>query len=705
MDRLDSLLLHCMQKRSWPADMRPVMDALHDAKAKGLVRAVGFSSHGIDPLEAAAESNWPDLQLSRINPFGSCMDAAPDKLSPRCPAAQGPRRRAGRDWHEDLRRRRQHRRRRTGPSRCGSCSPWVASIASPSVLRSPSRSTRSSSRSRPRPSPRSSPSTRPSRRARTQAKEPADEAIVSADVACWSDDRLPGLVLPRRRLADVARRRPPKRRIGGRLARRIAPAMGPRAAADDVGVAERVAAALRRLLRAGGRRQAAAAGLAQRRQRDGLRDRKRRRAMAILQRRAGPLAPVGVEGESLFRLRRRLALLPRLARRQVALEIRAWRPDDRPRATAPGQQSADLLLAGPRRPGRWPTARSMPRRASGPRWASSLSPLDARTGSSAGGMPMCSYLEKVRLDHNIFRPSGLSPQGYLLVDGEQVAGAQRPLHARRARSRHGETATTTSRISQRRLPRDDSGNLLYVGRDGVLDLRTGREVNSRWAAPGKDAPGPEQYSKADLFEATCYPYKFFPGCTARSALAGDIAYDLVEGALPGLRRWGTPSSSEYRVGRSRRHASKPYALGPAVALETAHGVGGEAAGRLGDHPRRRPALRADGPNAHGRGPAWAGGGRAKLAWKQPLDGHRRRTARRRRQALRRDAGGPHRLLRHGAWASQGLPARRSRRWRPPPRRSPGRGNPQGRAAPREGYCLLLGLRQEGLAEQLLLSRN
>ena len=108
MDRLDSLLLHCMQKRSWPADMRPVMDALQDAKAKGRVRAVGFSSHGIEPLEAAVESNWPDLQLSRINPFGSCMDAAPDKVA--LGAAQGPRRRAGRDWHEDLRRRRQHRR-------------------------------------------------------------------------------------------------------------------------------------------------------------------------------------------------------------------------------------------------------------------------------------------------------------------------------------------------------------------------------------------------------------------------------------------------------------------------------------------------------------------------------------------------------------------------------------------------------------------
>jgi predicted aldo/keto reductase-like oxidoreductase len=80
MDCLDSLLMHCMQKGSWPTDMRPVMDALNDAKAKKQVRAVGISLHGIEPLEAAAQSAWPDLQLTRINPFGACMDAKPEKV-------------------------------------------------------------------------------------------------------------------------------------------------------------------------------------------------------------------------------------------------------------------------------------------------------------------------------------------------------------------------------------------------------------------------------------------------------------------------------------------------------------------------------------------------------------------------------------------------------------------------------------------------
>ncbi|MGA2031372.1 MAG: aldo/keto reductase [Thermoguttaceae bacterium] len=81
MDCLDTLLLHCMQTRSWPADMRPVMDVLSDAKEKGRVRAVGVSCHGWDPLEASIACRWIDVQLARINPFGAIMDAAPEQVS------------------------------------------------------------------------------------------------------------------------------------------------------------------------------------------------------------------------------------------------------------------------------------------------------------------------------------------------------------------------------------------------------------------------------------------------------------------------------------------------------------------------------------------------------------------------------------------------------------------------------------------------
>jgi predicted aldo/keto reductase-like oxidoreductase len=80
-DYLDTLLMHCMTKGSWPADMRPVMDVLEEAKQKQRVRAVGISNHGFEPLVAAVAPDWIDVHLVRINPFESHMDGPPDKVA------------------------------------------------------------------------------------------------------------------------------------------------------------------------------------------------------------------------------------------------------------------------------------------------------------------------------------------------------------------------------------------------------------------------------------------------------------------------------------------------------------------------------------------------------------------------------------------------------------------------------------------------
>jgi len=77
---IDSLLLHCMMKTSWPVDMRPVMDVLAAAKEKGRVRAVGISCHSLDALRASAGCEWVDVQLVRINPFGVLMDGPPEEV-------------------------------------------------------------------------------------------------------------------------------------------------------------------------------------------------------------------------------------------------------------------------------------------------------------------------------------------------------------------------------------------------------------------------------------------------------------------------------------------------------------------------------------------------------------------------------------------------------------------------------------------------
>lgn len=83
VDYVDTLLMHCMQKKNWPTDFRPVMDVLSDAKAKKQVRAVGVSCHGLEPLQSAVATEWVDVDLARINPVGGNkgrMDGTPDQV-------------------------------------------------------------------------------------------------------------------------------------------------------------------------------------------------------------------------------------------------------------------------------------------------------------------------------------------------------------------------------------------------------------------------------------------------------------------------------------------------------------------------------------------------------------------------------------------------------------------------------------------------
>lgn len=73
-DYIDIILLHCMMDGDWPEKLKGARDALSEAKQKGLVRAVGCSCHTFDALQAAADSDWVDVDLARINPFAAVMD-------------------------------------------------------------------------------------------------------------------------------------------------------------------------------------------------------------------------------------------------------------------------------------------------------------------------------------------------------------------------------------------------------------------------------------------------------------------------------------------------------------------------------------------------------------------------------------------------------------------------------------------------------
>ncbi|HYL95488.1 MAG TPA: aldo/keto reductase [Terriglobales bacterium] len=79
-DYLDIFLMHCLSDDDWTTRYRGVMDVLSEAKEKGIIRAHGCSCHTIGALRAAAQSSWVDVDLVRMNPIGSHMDAEPETV-------------------------------------------------------------------------------------------------------------------------------------------------------------------------------------------------------------------------------------------------------------------------------------------------------------------------------------------------------------------------------------------------------------------------------------------------------------------------------------------------------------------------------------------------------------------------------------------------------------------------------------------------
>src|SRR5205085_5518377 len=79
-DYLDICLMHCLTEGDWTERYRGVMDVFSEAKEKGIIRAHGCSCHSIEALRAAAKSPWVEIDLVRINPVGSHMDASPQEV-------------------------------------------------------------------------------------------------------------------------------------------------------------------------------------------------------------------------------------------------------------------------------------------------------------------------------------------------------------------------------------------------------------------------------------------------------------------------------------------------------------------------------------------------------------------------------------------------------------------------------------------------
>lgn len=80
-DYIDIVLLHCTTSGTWTTELRPMMDALEEARRRKIVRAYGTSCHSLPALQASESSPWVQVQLARINHRGTAMDGKPEDIA------------------------------------------------------------------------------------------------------------------------------------------------------------------------------------------------------------------------------------------------------------------------------------------------------------------------------------------------------------------------------------------------------------------------------------------------------------------------------------------------------------------------------------------------------------------------------------------------------------------------------------------------
>jgi len=244
--------------------------------------------------------------------------------------------------------------------------------------------------------------------------------------------------------------------------------------------------------------------------------------------------------------------------------------------------------------------------------------VDAESGRVVWRNAAAHYLKRIRLDHNALHETGLSPQGYLAVAGDKLIvpnGRSMPARLDRATGkllyyvqgyRHGDCRVAAA------------GGYLFVGEEGVVDAATGREVGSRWAAAGKDAPRAFDITKTHLFEGPIFAYKKFPGCTARSVLLPNVVYGSHGGVFYAYDL-SRPAISEYETKLHGKYDARPWRwdLPELWKLPTEHAKGRPPSGALIKAGSRlyghagKSLLGIDIP---------AAGAQPTIAWQQALDG-------------------------------------------------------------------------------------
>lgn len=73
-DYVDTLLIHCMVEDRWTDKWKRIMDGFDEARERKWIRSKGVSCHTLPALRAAADSDWHQVHLVRVNPQAKHID-------------------------------------------------------------------------------------------------------------------------------------------------------------------------------------------------------------------------------------------------------------------------------------------------------------------------------------------------------------------------------------------------------------------------------------------------------------------------------------------------------------------------------------------------------------------------------------------------------------------------------------------------------
>jgi predicted aldo/keto reductase-like oxidoreductase len=81
-DYIDILLMHCISDPDWLRKYTGAIEALKEARDKGIVKGIGMSCHALGALKTVASADWIDVILARINYDGINTDGKPYEVMP-----------------------------------------------------------------------------------------------------------------------------------------------------------------------------------------------------------------------------------------------------------------------------------------------------------------------------------------------------------------------------------------------------------------------------------------------------------------------------------------------------------------------------------------------------------------------------------------------------------------------------------------------